>query len=324
MTMDKEIGGFLDIELRGNRKYHHNAIKVNSCRNALRILVRERHVSTVYIAYYTCSVVYDALLKEGIEVIFYHINEKLEPIDLPLVLNKDTIILYVNYWGICDSIVDKLIITYGKSLVVDAAQAFYYIPQMDVDCMNSSRKFFGVPDGSYLYLNKPLVNNLDIASGFNACNHLLKRFECGASQSYALYLESEKRIDALKIQRMSSISEALMGNVDYEDVAQVRRDNFEFLHSKLKKLNLLNIDSLFGENCVPMVYPFFIDNSGLKEYLIANKVFVPTLWPNVLTWCNKEDFEYTFTQNTVFIPIDQRYSIKSMDYIVKLIISKLP
>ncbi len=90
---------------------------------------------------------------------------------------------------------------------------------------------------------------------------------------------------------MSSLTQALLSNIDYALISNKRNQNFNYFHQRLRNINKLefscNLDSV-----VPMVYPLLIDNSNIKDTLIENRIFVATYWPNVLEWCNAGDFEY--------------------------------
>ena len=59
--------------------------------------------------------------------------------------------------------------------------------------------------------------------------------------------------------------------------------------------------------------------SLIKKQLISKKIYVPTLWPNVLDECPKESFEYYLADNLVLLPIDQRYSLDDMEYMLEQI-----
>lgn len=315
----KEIGGFLDIELRGEKSWHPKALKLNSCRNALRFLVVEKKITIVYIPFYTCDAVYDALKKEKICVRFYRIGRDMLPIDLPEILEDNAFVLYTNYWGICEKQVEIMILRYGSQLVVDAAQAFYYKPPENIYAVYSPRKFFGVSDGGYLYSDLD-VKKLPLDKSSTRFSHLLKRFEFSANETYSLYKKAEKIVNNLDVMQMSYLTNGLLSTaVDYDEVKVKRRRNFEYLHSHLFNKNGLQLDDFYTAKSVPLVYPFLIDNYGLREYLIKNKIYVATYWENVLEWCNKKDYEYRLTINIIPLPIDQRYNESDMEQLVKLI-----
>ena len=50
-----------------------------------------------------------------------------------------------------------------------------------------------------------------------------------------------------------------------------------------------------------------------------NKIFVATYWPNVFEHCKSDDLEYQLSENLVNLPLDQRYTIDNMKYIIEII-----
>ena len=67
------------------------------------------------------------------------------------------------------------------------------------------------------------------------------------------------------------------------------------------------------------MYPFYSKNPAkLKEKLISNKIYVPTLWPNVLEQ-NKDEIGYDYALNIIPLPCDQRYGEVDMKKIIKII-----
>ena len=68
------------------------------------------------------------------------------------------------------------------------------------------------------------------------------------------------------------------------------------------------------------MYPLLLNNGYLiKRQLIEKKVYVPTLWPNVLKDCFLDSYEYYLANNMLFLPIDQRYDCTDMQYMLNII-----
>ena len=59
--------------------------------------------------------------------------------------------------------------------------------------------------------------------------------------------------------------------------------------------------------------------SELKNKLIDNKIYVATYWNDAIGRVNNNSIEFKLINNTVYIPIDQRYDIKDMEYIINII-----
>ena len=68
------------------------------------------------------------------------------------------------------------------------------------------------------------------------------------------------------------------------------------------------------------MYPFLLKSGHrIKQELIQQKIYVPTLWPNVLEETTPDTWEYFLTDSLVLLPIDQRYSETDMKYILKVL-----
>ena len=296
------IGGYFELELRKGEHYHKDAIRLNSGSNCFEYILRVRKYKKVYVPYYTCHVIYDVAQRQGVEMAYYQINEQLEPIELPELKTHEAF-LYTNYYGLKQSCVERLAEKYGKQLIVDNAQAFYSKPIIGIDTFYSPRKYFGVPDGGYLYTDAVLNEEFPQAESMQRMTHLLKRIEQGAEAGYADYQREEETLGGSPIERMSKLTDALLRSIDYEKIAQVRISNYKILDEQLGKSNAIHLTLPQGD--VPMVYPYLTQDATLKQRLIANKIFVATYWPNV---DENGDLEATLKMNLLPLPIDQRYN----------------
>ncbi|SFT62874.1 hypothetical protein SAMN05216474_1416 [Lishizhenia tianjinensis] len=313
----KAIGGYFELELSNNKEYHSNAICLNSGRNAFEYILRAKEYKKVYLPYYTCEVMLEPIEKLNIEIEFYSINEKFTPIFDFTQLGKTDVFVYTNYFGICDKQVLKLS-KEVDNLIVDNSQAFYSIPLPNIDTFYSPRKFFGLADGAYLFTDKKLNLNIKQDISMHRVQHLLGRIEKGAEEYYKFFQENDNKLKNQPIKRMSELTKRMLKSIDYDDVAYKRRTNFKTIHNILKEFNNLTFN--LENTSVPMVYPFWISNgSELKKVLINNKVFTSTYWENVKDWTSSGTLEYEFTENVLFIPIDQRYNEKDLLLIVDLL-----
>lgn len=313
-----ELGGFLDIEFRGSNSIHSNAIALNSGRNSLLFLVSEKKIKVVYIPFFTCDAVYNCLKGINVNIKFYHIDENFMPKGIPSVLESKSLLVYTNYWGLCSSQCNKLIKKYSDKIVIDAAQAYYYIPPNNIFSFNSARKFLGVPDGSFLYATVD-TENLKQDVSYERFTHLLKRFDTSGSNSFMDYKKAELKIDQLNPLKMSKLTLGLLKTINHQEVRTQRRNNFEYLHDNLKHLNQLSLESMYDIDSVPMVYPLLVDNLDIRKQLIEDKIYVATYWPNVFDWCNENTWEYLLAQKVLPLPIDQRYTHRDLERMLNLI-----
>lgn len=314
----KPIGGYFSLELSKGEPFHPNAVALNTGRNSFEYVLRCRNYSKVYIPYYTCGVLLEPLRKLSVPYDFYHINKQLELSNV-VSLENDEALLYINYFGLKNKYVEHLACLYGKQLIIDNTQAFFAQPVEGIDTFYTCRKFFGVPDGAYLYTDAKGDFDIERDVSFDRMSFLLKRLDLGAEAGYADFREQSARLEGQPIKLMSCLTSQMMCGIDYQSVCQIRRTNYRYLHHHLAASNLLPLE--FDENAVPLVYPYLTNDKTLKQKLIAKKIYVATYWPNVSEWCKPEDWEYVLTAQTAFIPIDQRYGLDDMRRIIELIMT---
>lgn len=311
------IGGYFSLELPCHEEYHKDALRLNTGRNCLEYILLARQYTKVYIPYYTCEVILEPFKKLGVAYTFYSINQDFEIADT-IRLKTDEAILYTNYYGLKSQYVQKLAAQYGNQLIVDSTQAFFALPVVGVDTFYTCRKYFGVPDGAYLYSDVVLSDDMEQDVSFNHLSFLAKRIDVGAEEGYADFNEHEEKLNGQPIRTMSRLTGRLMRSIDYGAVALQRRTNFIQLHSALASSNELCVE-LEPDN-VPMVYPYLTKRSGLREFLIENRVYVAKYWPNVLAWVHEDSLEHRFATYMLPLPIDQRYGYEQLDFMLHLLL----
>ena len=248
--------------------------------------------------------------------LFYHINLQFEIAD-DIHLQEDEALLYTNYFGLKQRYVERLAEKYQGMLIVDNTQAFYGQPIPSIDTFYTCRKFFGIPDGAYLYCDEVLDEDIEQDYSYDKMAHLLKRIDLSAEEGYADFRKVDDGLDNQPIRKMSKLTQRMMQAIDYETAALRRRANYELLQNALGKKN--NLEVPLEDDAVPLVYPFLTPIKGLREKLIENKVFVARYWPNVLEWTTNEDIEYLLAYQMLPLPIDQRYVEDDMKRIIDII-----
>ena len=312
--MMKPVGGYFSLELPLMEEYHKDALRLNTGRNCLEYILRSRGYKKVYLPYFICPVVLEPFEKLGVQYVFYPLDERLE-LKVILSVKAGEALLYVNYFGLKQRYVEHLAGQYGASLIVDNTQAFYAKPVKGIDTFYSCRKFFGVPDGAYLYTDKLLGVELEQDESYDRMSHLLKRIDLGAEAGYDDFRRNDDRLSGQSVRRMSRLTRRLMQGIDYEDVASRRRTNYRLLEKELDESNKIVLD--FEDDAVPMVYPYLTSVKGVREKLIADKVFLACYWPDVLDWVEDASLEYCLVSRMLPLPIDQRYGKEDMNGVVE-------
>jgi len=311
------IGGYFELELRKGEEYHKNAIRLNTGRNALELILRVKKYKKLFVPYFACDVMFEPLNKLNVNHEFYSIDNKFEPVFDYSKIKIDEGFLYVNYFGLKNAFVSSLAKN-CQNLIVDNSLSFFSLPLKKVPTFYTCRKFFGVPDGAYLFLDGFANNNLPLDHSENRFAHLLKRIEYGAEAGYNDFKTNDSAFVGQPIKVMSNITKSLLCNIDYNFIKERRINNFLCLNEKLNVFNKIKIKK--DENITPLIYPLLVNKTGLKEKLIKNKIFAATYWPNVLQWVDKKSIEYHYATNIIHLPIDQRYGKTEMNQLIDLVL----
>lgn len=309
----KEIGGYFGLEQLTNNPYHKNMIEINTGRNALLYLIRAKKIKKLYLPYFLCDSVSGALDVHSIEYGYYKIDKDFMPIfnqELP----GNEFLYIVNYYGqITNEVIETLRARY-KNIIIDNTQAFFQRPVGDIDTIYSCRKFFGVPDGAYLSTRSILDEELETDILKKRMEHILGRFEGYASDYYKIFQENDEIFKGLELKKMSKLTRNILGAIDYQKVIETRNRNFKYLHDYLGDINILDIKLPYG----PFAYPYYVENGiEIRKKLSEKKIYIPTLWPNVLKENFEDSIEYDYATNILPLPCDQRYGIDDMEYIVR-------
>ena len=311
MINEKEIGGYFGLEELISNEYYPDLVAVNNARCALLYIIKARHYNKVYLPYFLCDSVRLVLEREKIPFEEYRIDRTFIPV-LDIKTKSDEVVYIVNYYGL---ISDKQLINlkdkYGN-IVVDNAQAFFARPVKGIDTLYSCRKFFGVPDGGYAYTEADCQESIPVDVSMDRMKHILGRFEgtC-ASDYYDYFNDNDESFKEIELRLMSKLTHNILGAIDYQEAKRRREDNFEFLSKALGDRNALKIECPSGPNA----YPFYVQNGmEIKKQLANRKIYVATLWPNVLD--TGLDIETDLTKNILPLPCDQRYSQEDMQRVV--------
>lgn len=313
------IGGYFELELHRGSEFHADAIALNSARNCLEYILLARKYKKVYIPGFTCEVVLEPFHKHNVDYEFYSINELLEPACYPK-LSTNEAFLYTNYFGLKQKTVEKIASLYGEQTIIDNAQAFYAPPLPGIDTFYSPRKFFGVPDGGYLYTNAEPILNLPQDSSWMRMQHLLRRIDEGAEAGYADFRTNSKTLVNAPMKRMSKLTHAILCSIDYETAKQRRLENYRTLAERLSDRNALHLCA--SDENVPLVFPYLTPDISLRTRFISLRIFVATYWPNVIAWNEQNSLENKFVEQLLPLPVDQRYDKTDMLSIVRLALDR--
>ncbi|WP_321820032.1 MULTISPECIES: hypothetical protein [unclassified Burkholderia] len=315
-----EIGGYLGLDVRQGRHFHEEGRRYNTARSALISVCKALREAvdrplTLLLPRFNCPDVAEALeVHTDVEMRFYGIDGNLEPI-LPEVDTADSIYYFINLFGLKSASAARL----PENSIVDNVHAFFSPAVDGMHTLYSARKFFGVPDGAYLYSDLALEVPPAYVS-WEESAYLLQRLDVGAPAGYAGFQRAEHALSGSPVRGMSALSQALLGGLDYEGFARQRRENFEYLHDAIGAANELApvIDqALSDKHFVPLCYPHLReDGERVRSFLIAEGVFVPRYWAGISDDSRATPFERHLAKNCLHLPIDHRYGRADMDEIV--------
>jgi hypothetical protein len=313
--MSKPIGGFIEWEdWKDGKGPYHKALELASGRSAFRLILDQCKPDKVYVPFFCCDSLIQPLEEAGTAFEFYEIGYDLLPNSYPK-LKANELIVYIDFYGISRRQSRQMEERYGEQLVLDLTMAFFRRPSSDQLAFNSCRKFFGVPDGAYLYGIESDVQ-LKENQSFTT-NHLHLRSKGDLPNAYPEFLKNEGQIPSKPLS-MSEVSREVMAAVDYGEVAKRRSENFEFLHHRLRKDNNWSIPDLEGQ--VPLYYPYRPSSPIDRKNLITEQVFLATIWPDVLNR-NVPGFHISkqLSAETLPLPIDQRYGPDDLERMLELL-----
>lgn len=307
----KEIGGYFELEQLISNEYHKNLVPLNTGRNALIYLIKARGIKKLYIPYFLCGVVRDSLIKNNYAFEYYSIDNNFMPV-FHKELGNNEYLYVVNYYGqLTNDRVIYLKQQYGQ-VIIDNTQGFFQKPVKGVDTIYSCRKFFGVPDGAYLSTDVQIKEDLERDVSKDRMTHILGRHEGTGAEYYSDYKNNIQAFKSEPLKYMSKLTHNILGAIDYERTCEIRNRNYSYLESKLGAYNKLKLKTPIG----PFAYPFHIENGiEIRKELAKKKIYVPLLWPNVLSDAPESSIEYNYAANILPLPCDQRYGAADMEYI---------
>ncbi len=308
----REIGGYIELDTYQLPMLHDGALALNCGRNALAYLLKARNIKRLWVPKFICDSVTGVCEREEVPYSFYSIGLDFLPAqEIPL--GEGEWFYLVNYYSQLDNKKIAEFVNKYQRVIVDHAQSYFQEPLDEVDSLYTCRKYFGVADGAFLFTDARLDDELPQDESFERMHFLLGRFERTASEFYSEYVANNDLFVTEPIKRMSKLTENLLHGIDYERVKAAREYNYLYLHKALGSINGLRL----GEKPGTFMYPLLLENGAeMRKKLLQKKIYIPTLWPDVLEWCGENETEYQMAKNILPLPIDQRYCAEDMKYLV--------
>lgn len=317
----REFGGYFELERFYGAEYHGNCVALNSGRYALLYVLKARKVKKLFIPYFLCDVVSITCDRFGYAYEYYIVDENFLPV-FDQELQDGEYLYVVNAYGqISNGQIEELQQRYVR-IIVDNVMDFFRKPVPGVDCVYSCRKFFGVPDGGYAatdaaWTEPPLVQDHSSLR----LRHLVGRLEEDGQTHFSEYHENEEVINHMELCAMSALTKNLMRGIDYDGICKKRSANYEYLAKRLDACSRKKFKFSDG----PFSYPFLCnDGPAVRKELVQKKIYIPLLWPNVLSNPASDPVAKDYAQNILSIPCDQRYTPEDMEYLANQLMELLP
>ena len=252
-------------------------------------------------------------VRNGYKFEYYKIDAEFMPI-FNKTLADDEYLYVVNYYGqLTNGKILELKHRFAQ-IILDNIQAFFQKPLDGIDTIYSCRKFFGVPDGAYLSTDVRINEDLAVDNSRERMTHILGRYEGMALDYYNHFQNNDAPFKREPLKYMSKLTHNILGAIDYERVRRIRNENYAYLERELGKQNKFVLTTPDGA----FAYPFYMENEmEIRKALAKKKIYIPTLWPNVLNDTLEESIEYKFAKNILPLASDQRCGIEDMEYIVR-------
>ncbi|OIQ97450.1 hypothetical protein GALL_205820 [mine drainage metagenome] len=320
-----EIGGYFGLDIPCYRELHPGAIKFQSARAAIRAVLECNGMKSVMMPAYVCSSVIKSAVDAGLEVETYDLDEILYPKNIPRVLPDQCAFVYVNYFGLCQGNVTRLLNTIPRDrLIIDNSHALFSEHTNVLASIYSPRKFAGLPDGGLLKASPLLKVTLPIVEdmgSFERMRYLLVRMAYSAREGYSGFVDARNSLVDNTPLAMSRLTQRLMKSIQWDQVALRRRENFTIMDRMVGAIN--DMFWVLGEGDVPLCYPLTLrgyDVNRIKIELAERNVFTATYWPDALPRINANTIESAFANETLFIPIDQRLESAQVEAVGRLIL----
>jgi dTDP-4-amino-4,6-dideoxygalactose transaminase len=292
----------------------------------------------------------EALLRADLKILYYELNEHLEPdeANLEYLINNNVRAFYlIHYLGFPQNAAywrnwcDKR----GLLLIEDAAQAFLAtrdgepigsFGHMGVFCLY---KTYGLPDGGAVISIKPSTSP-SVAAKSKAWSLFKLHFYWLAEKSQFIgfaFLKIQPFLGWLRKQKKETDSEFYLGDpstpasalttlllpkILNEQTAHLRRENYRYLLKHLRPLVPAPFESLPMGAC-PFAFPVYVDNAKLfierlRKCGVAGILF--WLYPHPSLPVENFPRSEAFREHVVALPVHQELNIGELRQIVEAVV----
>lgn len=310
-------------------------------KSAIEFILRDinfRKDEVLLIPAYLCPSIVNFIEATGVTYAFYNVNLRLE-IDIENInqlINRFNIraIFFINYFGFYHS---KKTIQYLLNLkanniilIEDAVQMFWIDRQKKFIgdyVFNSYRKFLPI-DGSmvlcdkkielepiedlyFTFMKKGRQEKTDFINGNEKEEKFLNLFNLAHENYY-------KRTE---IYGINKDYKKFLNHIPTTELIEKRKVNYQYILKELRKIPevtiLYDVEDL--EDNVPLIFPIYIENRDyIRKELMKYHIYSPVHWNlSQQEWIEDYPISNQICRNILGLPIDWRYSVNDMKYVIK-------
>ncbi len=300
---------------------------------AILNFIGKRNKKIIYIPFYICKSVFNACEKSGFVTRFYELDTQfLFPFNEIDKIERNATLLFVNYFGFIDAsdIISKVKANRPDIITIyDNVQSYWTYKNTPADfSFTSLRKHIATPDGALIDSKDPdfyNYSNLDENNFYWAklTASLLKYEQINNEVYLNLFEEGENQLyNANNITKASIFGNYFYKNADWNKIKERRKLNYR----KVYEIGYNEgIEFLFSykEGIIPLNVPILINKrDNIRRMLFDMNIFLPVHWP-------PEDFNKNskninaLINNELSLIIDQRYTVKQIEFQMKKLLSVL-
>lgn len=255
------------------------SIDANSGRSIVKQLTLFQNINKIYLPNFICSDLYFSIVREGVQVAFYEIDEEFYPVKVPD-YQQTSLVIIVNFFGLLDT--DRLTSATHRNCILDSTHNLIGAATYQGSAFNSWRKFLPVPDGASFYTSDSYYKTLQQPSvmmdtpSSSEMNYLFFDAKCCNEPNLAGFRRNERKLESSDVLRPCQYSYYVRKQYDMNKLKDTIHQNFSTLIEVMGHGVTFNKEPLPSQS-TPLYFPILCSKINYKE-LYRNKIFVPQLW----------------------------------------------
>lgn len=309
-------------------------VYLRSGREAIRycLEVLSGKIETAYLPAYSCASVALPFEERGLHVVYYAINEKMEPVLSDDMCLERSVFLFINYFGkvaTTRSFLER-IKSYGAYIIKDSTQD-YFDQNLIYDSVDfelcSLRKWMAIPDGAVIHVWNRNLADIPIAiehdtswadRRLSAMKAKLEYLQCREEAIKVSFRNEMATLNRIlytenRIVAMSNFSVKYYTTYNIKQMIDSRRANAQVLYDRLSgKVNTV----LYQPDACPIYFSVLLENrDSIQKMLAAEGIYCPVIWPIPEAARDVCRYAKYISSHMLALPCDQRYRHDDMCFI---------